>query len=478
MALKDMTARIRRLLYILFVFVFLFVFSHLSKDNSQAQEEYAPDEVVVKYRPWVTKNDRYSLRQEIRGELTSFIPQLNVEVSRVYNGGVKETLQKLNRDHRVEYAEPNYKATALGITNDPFLSQQWGLFKIQAAADGNESAWDLENGSKEVLVAVLDTGISKNHPDLSTQIAQDVNFTYSQSSDDVYGHGTHVAGIVAAIANNGLGVAGVGYGSRLVNVKVLDDNGSGYYSWIAQGVVFAADKNIPIINMSLGGSSYSSLLQDAVRYAWSKGSLIVAAAGNSGKSTATYPAFYSEVMAVAATDESDKRANFSNWGSWVEVAAPGVSIYSTLPTSPHKIGSLLSYGYANGTSMASPFVSGLAALLVDNDKKTNSQLRSLINDTADRIAGTGLFWQSGRINAYRALRAIGLRPLEENQTFSTPTPTFYPTPTFTPTPSPTATLTPTVTPSPTLTPSPTPIQSEIPWWCIRYPFLRSCRIYQ
>ena len=181
-------------------------------------------------------------------------------------------------------------------------------------------------------------------------------------------------------------------------MKVLGDGGSGLYSWVASGITWAADNNADVINLSLTGTMASPTLQSAVDYAWSKGAVVVAAAGNSASSSPTYPASYANAMAVAATTDMDKLASFSNFGDWVDVAAPGITIYSTIPGG---------YGYMSGTSMASPSVAGLAALLLsvvtdtNGNGRLNDEVRSRIQANADAIPPAGI--GSGRINAYRAV---------------------------------------------------------------------------
>jgi hypothetical protein len=206
------------------------------------------------------------------------------------------------------------------------------------------------------------------------------------------------------MTNNGIGVAGLGHTSTIMNVKVLDDNGMGAYSWIVSGVIWATDHGAEIINMSLGAPYDSSALEDAINYAWSKGVVVVAAAGNNGDTAPMYPAHYANCIAVAATDASDARTAWSNYGDWVDVAAPGLSVYSTLKNS--------SYGYKSGTSMAAPHVAGLAALLfttvsdTNGDGKLNDEVRSRIEATCDDIGISGIGY--GRINA---AQAVGSEPL-------------------------------------------------------------------
>jgi len=275
------------------------------------------------------------------------------------------------------------------------------MMKVEAP-----QAWDITRGSRNISIAILDTGVDQDHPDLVNKIVNNINFTASATTDDAYGHGTHVAGIAAADTSNGIGVAGLGYSSSIMNVKVLGDDGTGYYSWIANGIIWAADNGAKVINLSLGGSSASSTLENAVNYAWGKGVVVVAAAGNNGNSTPFYPAYYTNSTAVAATDANDNLASWSNRGDWVDVAAPGASIYSTLMNG--------AYGYKSGTSMASPHTAGLAALLytvvtdLNGNGRLNDEVRSRMETTADNIGSVGA--GSGRINAFKAAGGSTVSP--------------------------------------------------------------------
>jgi thermitase len=318
--------------------------------------EFAQDHILVKFKAGVEENAKHAVQQKHGDFDYDDISSVGVRVIKVPAGKVQEKLLAYQGDGEVQFAEPDYIAKAIGTPNDPYFSNQWGLTKIQAP-----QAWDITTGASTVKIAILDTGVDLNNEDLAGKIVDIQNFTTSSTADDLYGHGTHCAGIAAAITNNGIGVAGTGYNSSIMDVKVLDDTGSGYYSWIINGITWAADHGAKVISMSLGGSSGSSSLQSAVDYAWSKGVVVVAAAGNNGNSSPSYPGYYSNCIAVAATDSNDARASWSNYGSWVDVAAPGVNIYSTLPNHANQIG--LNYGYLSGTSMATPFVAGEAALI-------------------------------------------------------------------------------------------------------------------
>ncbi len=390
-------------LFLAFLLAFSLAWSAPAAGPQPGTGAFAPDEVLVKFKPGTPASDQALAHRQIGGQLKAEITALGVQVIGVPAGTVEARVAAYGRNPNVEYAEPNYVAYAIGIPNDPYFGKQWGMTRIQAP-----EAWDVTTGSADVWIAILDTGIDQNHEDLVGKIAGNRNFTNSRTVDDRYGHGTHVAGIAAATTNNKIGVAGVGYNSRLLNVKVLNDQGSGYYSWVANGIIWAADNGAKVINMSLGGSSSSSTLENAVDYAWSKGVVLAAAAGNSGNSSPLYPAYYKNCIAVAATDKNDAKASWSNFGEWVDVAAPGVDIFSTLPNHKNYIsrtyGKSLNYDYLSGTSMATPYVAGLAALVWTRYGTSNASVRDRIESTADTIPGTGTYWTYGRINAYNAVK--------------------------------------------------------------------------
>jgi thermitase len=369
----------------------------LAAGNGDAQN-FAPDRVLVKFKAGTDEATRHVIHGRQGGSVIGEIPQLGIQVVRIPAGKVSEKATGYRSEKAIEFAEPDFIAEAIEAPNDRYFTNQWGMTKIQAP-----QAWDITAGDPSIKIAILDTGVDQDHEDLASKIVDNKNFTTSSTVDDRYGHGTHVAGIAAAATNNGVGVAGVGYNCTIMNGKVLGDTGSGYYSWIASGIIWAADSGAKVISMSLGGTSGSSTLESAVNYAWSKGVVVVAAAGNNGNTTPVYPAYYANCIAVAATDSSDTKADFSTYGSWVDVAAPGVEIFSTLPNHTNRIG-ILNYGSLSGTSMATPHVAGLAGLVwATSYGTTNTNVRSRIESTADPITGTGTYWQYGRINAYKAV---------------------------------------------------------------------------
>jgi subtilisin family serine protease len=306
-------------------------------------------------------------------------------------------------------------AASSSITpNDPSYSKQWALPKVGAPA-----AWPSSQGDG-VIIAVVDTGVDLKHPDLAGKVLAGRHF-YTDSGNtarqdtnvqDDNGHGTHCSGIAAAIGNNGTGVAGLAWKAQILPVKVLDSSGSGYNSDIAAGITWAVDHGARIISLSLGGAYSSGVLTSATDYAYSHGSLVVAAAGNCGdgnyaangcpvQNPTIYPAANANVLGIAATDSNDARASFSETGSFVDLSAPGVQIYSTLWS---KSGS--TYGYESGTSMATPLVSGLAALVWSrNPSLTNAQVVSVLESTTTHLGASGRNDQYGygRINASAAV---------------------------------------------------------------------------
>jgi len=363
-------------------------------------QESVADEVIVKFRRGTPEHARAATHRAHGSARNERLEALDVEVIRAPRGHGRRKRDEYARDPNVLYAEPNYIATAYATPNDTYYSRQWGLATI-----GAPRAWDVTTGHASIKVAILDTGIDQDHPDLRNKILANKNFTTSSTVDDRNGHGTHCAGVVAGVTNNAMGVAGLGYNCSLMNVKVLGDNGSGSYSWMANGITWAADNGAKVISMSLGGPYSSQTLRDALQYAWSRGVVIVAAAGNSGSNQASYPAYYDMCIAVAATDSYERKPSWSNWGTWVDVAAPGVSILSTLPNHANSTGAL-HYGYMSGTSMATPLVAGLAGLLWSHPAygASNSVVRSRLESTCAAISGTGSLWSRGRIDAYRAVR--------------------------------------------------------------------------
>ncbi|WP_258805141.1 S8 family serine peptidase [Pseudarthrobacter sp. NS4] len=350
------------------------------------------------------------------------IGNTGVHLIKVPTGKELGFIEALSRNPVVEYAEPDAIATA--VTDDQYFPSQYALHNVgqsftntagtllveggKADADVDAvEAWGVTTGDG-IKVAVLDSGVDLDHPDITPKVVARANFSGAATNDDIYGHGTHVAGIVAATANNATGVAGVCPGCTILDVKVLNDSGSGSASAIAKGIDWAVANGAKVINMSLGQRVSSRTLETAVNNAWKKGVVIVAAAGNAGTQAQIYPAAYPNVIAVAATDNNDAKASFSTYGKWVDIAAPGVDVYSTFPNHEFVIGTQnkrsMGYDIASGTSMASPVVAAVAALTWSTPAGTsNTSVRAKVESSADKIEGTGSLWDEGRVNACKAV---------------------------------------------------------------------------
>lgn len=354
---------------------------------------HVPGQLLVRYTPATTAGERAEAESRAGASLRSTIDPLGVRVLTVPPARTDQALAALARNPHVDYVERDAVAQAAAIVpNDQYWSQQWGTVKTATS-----TAWETTTGSSSVVIAELDTGVDFAHPDLQGAFVAGYDFVNRDTNPaDDNGHGTNVAGVLAARANNSIGIAGQCWKCSIMPVKVLSASGSGSYSDVASGLTWAADHGARIVNMSLGGASSSSTLANAVSYAANKGVLIVAAAGNAGTSSLNYPAAYEPTIAVAGSDAKDARYSWSSYGSWVEVAAPGCD-YTT------KLGG--GYGSVCGTSFASPMTAGIAGLLASaNPGASSATLRNALLSTADPV---GSWVSSGRVNAARALTAVG-----------------------------------------------------------------------
>ncbi|GAA2489778.1 S8 family serine peptidase [Winogradskya humida] len=313
-------------------------------------------------------------------------------------GQVSQATKALRADPAVTYVEPDHIARI--ATNDPSYSGQWGI-----ARTGVDVAWGTTHGASGVVVAVLDTGVTAI-PDLAGRLLPGKDFVNGDNdATDDEGHGTQAAGVIAAAGNNGIGVAGICWNCRILPVKVLGSNGMGSYSDIGAGIRWAADQGADVISLSLGAADDSQLLRDAAAYASAKGALVIAAAGNSGKTVKHYPAAIPSVLAVGGSTQSDERYPWSNYGSdWVDIAAPGCNLAQSMKQVA---------GQYCGTSSATPFVAGVAALLASTTPKPDAAtIRSALESTAVKIGGDWV--GSGRVDAGRALAVEKSMPLPDD----------------------------------------------------------------
>ena len=355
-------------------------------------------EVLVKFRP-ERQSGRSLFHTAMRAEVKMTIQTLGVELVKLPPGmTVAQGIALYRANPSVQYAEPNYIQSYFDVPNDTLFAQQWGAIKMRLP-----QAWDTTHGDASVVVAVIDSGTDINHPDFAGQIAADCHDFIDGDGDPSptnEPHGTHVSGTVGATANNALGVAGMGW-----NCKVMGLRHNLTVAVSAAAMTWAADHGAKVVNMSYGYiGPPTSTESDAVDYAWGKGVLLVSAAGNSNyNGLDSYPNGYEKVLSVGATTTSDAKANFSDYGPRVDVAAPGVNILSTWWPGN-------GYALDSGTSMSSPGVAGVAALLFayGGPDVTNQEVRDAIESTTDFV---GTWLVHGRVNAERALEQI--RPLTE-----------------------------------------------------------------
>lgn len=342
-------------------------------------------------------NDLAFLISKNEGNITSTVSigeKVIAVIAKLPHHLISTAMTTIEDKHLSKYIEPNVRFQADFVPNDPDWPLQWGSSKIEA-----DWAWNTMMGDPSILVAVVDSGVDWNHPDLADNyVALGYDWVNDDSDPmDDHGHGTHCAGIIAALTNNGIGIAGTAQ-VKIMAEKGLDASGSGYSSWLANSIIHAVDQGANIISMSWGSFFDSELICDAIKYAYNAGVLLVAAAGNDAWSLRQYPAVYDEVVAVTATDSLDNPASFTNFGDWVELAAPGVHIYSTLRNNK--------YGYMSGTSMSTPYVCGVAALIWSRfPTMARDQVRVQLRRTADDLGDQGFdeYFGYGRINARNAV---------------------------------------------------------------------------
>ncbi|MEK9150079.1 MAG: S8 family serine peptidase, partial [Candidatus Desantisbacteria bacterium] len=295
------------------------------------------DELLVKFKSGTDEETIRNINTRLGTSIVKKIPKIDVYRLKILTGvSATQMVEEYKKEPQVEFAEPNYLVYALLTPNDPDFSKQWGLNNTGQTGGTPDSdidapeAWDIVTGDPAIVIAVIDTGVDYDHPDLKGRVMAGYDFVNNdEDPQDDHGHGTFLAGIASAITDNNVGISGTSWYSQIMPVKVLNSSGSGTDADVADGVVYASDNGAKVINLSLGSSSHSLTLQNAMRYAYEKGVNSVSAAGNDG-GPVLYPAAYDEyTIGVAATDHNDQRASFSNYGPEVDVASPGVNIYST-----------------------------------------------------------------------------------------------------------------------------------------------------
>lgn len=374
---------------------------------SRLAPEAEPGQLVVKSRAGRDLRPLLARFGQVEGMFTA---DSNYYLLQLPNDRATATsLRALSAHRDVEVATPNLRFQINVQPNDPLYAQQWWLDRVHA-----EEAWESGMGRHDLIVSVVDTGIDYNHPDLAGKVIKGKDFTKESDGTDPidgFGHGTHVAGIIGAAANNGEGVAGMAPGVKLLAEKVLAANGAGNLFAIAGGITDSVKRGAKIINLSLGGPAVQDPISSGVgHWAWKKGVLLVAAAGNSNTKVGTPARYYDYYMAVGASDHNDNKAKFSNFGPELSVAAPGTNILATTPTYDcplNKLGYAKNYAALQGTSMATPVVAGIAALVWSKHPDwTADQVRAHIEKTADDVGARGKddLFGFGVVNAARAVK--------------------------------------------------------------------------
>ncbi|PLT35776.1 S8 family serine peptidase [Bacillus sp. V5-8f] len=359
----------------------------------QNEEKYNERHLVVKFSSGVDPAIRRSILKKIAARELDRMSTGNYSLVSVPAGSdLKSFADQLLTYKAVESVEPNYEVKTTFKPGDTSFGKQWYLNKINMPA-----AWDRTKGSSGVTVAVVDGGFSLTHPELKGKFVKPYNAVNGETTFSSGDHATHVSGIIGAAMNN-IGTAGIAPNVKIMPVNVFMGEMADSY-WVADGIMYAADSGADIINLSLTTEEKASVLEYAVKYAASKGVMVVAAAGNSHSTKPFYPAAFSSVVGVSAVDSKDQLAPFSNYGSYIDMSAPGVNIFSTISNGR--------YAMMDGTSMASPVISGVSALILSkNPFLTPAETEQILKNSAVDLGTKG--WDNkfgyGRIDAYNALQ--------------------------------------------------------------------------
>ncbi|GAB7386729.1 hypothetical protein BSNK01_05650 [Bacillaceae bacterium] len=363
--------------------------------NPRDKSHYIRNQVTVKFSVHPDEQEIAKIAREIDGKMKKNLKTVCIFESR--SKPASELIRYFKRRNDVIYVEPNYILLPNRLPNDAlYFDYQWNLPMIET-----ENGWDITRGSREITIAVIDTGVDLHHPDLADRLSEGYNvLTDDDHPQDDNGHGTHVAGIIAAETNNREGVAGITWYNRIMPIKAIGADGTGTSFDIAKGIIWATDHGAKVINMSLGNYQPSSVLKEAVAYAYERDVVLVAATGNDDTDQPGYPAAYPEVLAVSAIGFDGSRAEFSNYGDYVDVVAPGVDVASTYPDEQ--------YAALSGTSMAAPHVAALAGLIrsIHPDLK-NTEVMDIIRKTAIDLgdAGKDMYYGNGVIDIENALES-------------------------------------------------------------------------
>lgn len=375
-------------------------------DETDGGAAYVAGELIITYKEDVSEDASSDVTENLpeQAQVADELPLVDAQVIEL--PGIKDepsqaqreqslerAKERISDDPAVEAVDYNYVRRFSYTPNDPRFRDQYGLRQIEAPR-----AWDRTRGRATVRIGVVDSGIRASHPDLNGKLAAQYDFASGDGvAEDTVGHGTHVSGVAAAETGNRAGVAGACPNCKLVVAKV-DRRGEIDAAAVIKGINWAANRGAKVINLSLGAPGYVEAEARAVSYAQRRGAVVVAAAGNANSTVREYPAAYRGVLAVAATTRAGTRANFSNRGDWIDVAAPGVGILSTAPRG---------YTTLSGTSFSSPYVAGVAGLLASQGRGPAAIIRRITSTATDLgPAGRDPYYGAGRLDA---AAAVGIR---------------------------------------------------------------------
>lgn len=374
--------------------------------NAQNSESAVAGQYVVKMKQALSTQQILDMAQNVGATVIKTANKMSSAVFEFPGGtDLTEKLESLKTNESVEFIEPNYKFSTSYTVNDPKTKEQNGL-----AIANLPKAWDITMGDPKVIIGIVDTGADLNHPDLKNKLITGYNVLTQGKTPpkDDNGHGTHCAGIAGAETDNRIGVAGTAPKCKIMPVKALDAKGTGDIFNVALGIIWAVDHGAKVVSLSLGGPK-NETVKRAVDYALMKNTVVVSAMGNDGKNVKAYPAALPGVISVGSIDFDKRRSDFSNYGDWISVVAPGSMIMSTLPTYTTTMTEFekeKGYDYLDGTSMACPMVAGVAALVLSrNPDYTPAEVKERIESTATDLGTKGFDTQYGHglINAAKAV---------------------------------------------------------------------------
>ncbi|MBC7473930.1 MAG: peptidase S8 [Candidatus Sericytochromatia bacterium] len=374
----------------------------------KSQSNAVKGQYVVKFKQTLSTATIMELAKNVNATVIKIANRLSSAVLEFSSSSLDLTqqLEALKSDANVEFVEPNYQYKGNYTVNDPKSSQQGGL-----ALAGLAKAWDITMGDPKIIIGIVDTGADLNHPDLKNKLVAGYNVITQGKTPpmDDNGHGTHTAGIAGADTDNKIGIAGAAPKCKVMPVKALDAKGSGDIFNVALGIIWAVDHGAKVLSLSLGGPE-NETVKRAVNYALLKNVVVVAAMGNDGKNVKAYPAAIPGVIAVGSVDANRSKSDFSNYGNWMSVMAPGSQIMSTLPTYTSTMSEeefkSKGYDYLDGTSMACPIVAGIAALMLSrNPDYTPAEVKERLESTATHLGKDGFNpeYAHGLVNAAKAV---------------------------------------------------------------------------